>query len=76
MSFAASTINIGPLVETDLVEDYRRRIVARGVEYSADDCWRDYRLGSMHGMLITVVATAITLATTRTSCGLISGGLT
>ena len=44
-------------VERDLVADYRARMAAAGVEQTADDCWRDYRFGSLWGMIITVIAT-------------------
>jgi hypothetical protein len=52
-------------VERDLVEDYRRRMAAAGVEQSADDCWRDYRFGSLWGMIITVIATVLAEHTER-----------
>lgn len=52
-------------VERDLVDEYRGRIVSSGVEYPADDCWRDYRLGTLHGMLITVIATVVAEHTER-----------
>ena len=30
-----------------------------GIDYRADDCWRDYRLGTLHGVLIAVIATVV-----------------
>ena len=52
-------------VERDLVEQYRQQLQAAGVEYGADDCWRDYRLGSLWGMVITVIATVQAAETER-----------
>lgn len=51
--------------ERDLVEEYRRQLNATGVAYGADDCWRDYRLGSLWGMVITVIATVSAAQTER-----------
>jgi hypothetical protein len=51
--------------ERDLVEQYRGQLNAAGVEYGADDCWRDYRLGSLWGMVITVIATVQAAETER-----------
>jgi len=52
-------------VERDFVEEYRRRMAAAGVGQSADDCWRDYRFGSLWGMIITVIATMLAASTER-----------
>jgi hypothetical protein len=43
-------------VERDLVEDYRSRMAAAGVELSADALWRDYRFGSVWSVLMAVMA--------------------
>lgn len=51
--------------ERDLVEQYRQQLGAAGVEYDADQCWRDYRLGSLWGMVITVIATVQAAETER-----------
>ena len=53
------------LVEGDLVEDYRRRLNAAGVDYSKDACWRDYRWETLHGVVIGVVATMFAKQTQR-----------
>jgi aminoglycoside phosphotransferase (APT) family kinase protein len=53
------------VVESDLVEDYRRRLVAAGIDYGRDDCWRDYRLGALHGVVISVIATVVAEQTER-----------
>jgi hypothetical protein len=52
-------------VERDLVEQYRGRMAAAGVVQSVDDCWRDYRFGSLWGMIITVIATVLAEHTER-----------
>ena len=52
-------------VERDLVEDYRRQLNAAGVAYGADECWRDYRIGSLWGVVITVIATVAAAQTER-----------
>lgn len=52
-------------VERDLVEDYRTRMAAAGHETTPDDQWRDYRLGSLWGMIITVIATVEAVETER-----------
>jgi hypothetical protein len=52
-------------VERDLVAEYRARMAAAGVEQSADECWRDYRFGSLWGMIITVIATVLAEHTER-----------
>src|SRR4051812_16501759 len=44
-------------VERALLEESRRPLGAAGVDYSAQDCWRDYRWGTLHGLLISVLAT-------------------
>jgi len=51
--------------ERDLVEEYRRRLGAAGVDYDADAAWRDYRIGSLWGMVITVIATVQAAETER-----------
>ena len=51
--------------ERSLVDSYRAQLVARGVEYDADTCWRDYRFGSLWGLIITVLATSMAARTER-----------
>lgn len=43
--------------EAALVGEYRQRMVAAGVRIDADELWRDYRLCSLYGLVITVIAT-------------------
>jgi hypothetical protein len=52
-------------VERDLLEDYRRRLNAEGVDYDADTCWRDYRFCSLWGVAMTVIATMLAEETER-----------
>jgi hypothetical protein len=52
-------------VERDLLESYRTRMNAAGVAYDADTCWRDYRFGSLWGLVITVLATSMAARTER-----------
>ena len=52
-------------VERDLLDDYRSRMVAAGVVYGADALWRDYRLASLWGVVMTVIATILAEQTER-----------
>jgi hypothetical protein len=52
-------------IEGDVLGDYRSRLTAAGVGYAADDCWRDYRWGALHGVLIAVLATMMAQTTER-----------
>ncbi|MEY3679772.1 MAG: hypothetical protein RL547_384 [Actinomycetota bacterium] len=54
-----------PVDERDLVESYRRQLVATGIDYDAETCWRDYRFGSFWGLIITVLATSMAARTER-----------
>jgi aminoglycoside phosphotransferase (APT) family kinase protein len=51
--------------ERAFVEEYRSRMATAGVELTADAIWRDYRVGSLWGMIITVVATMAAAQTER-----------
>ena len=52
-------------VERDLLADYRRRLAAAGVAYDADACWRDYRISSLWGVIMSVAATMLAQETER-----------
>lgn len=52
-------------VERQLVESYLTKLHAAGVSYSEEDCWRDYRFGSLWGLIITVLATSMAARTER-----------
>jgi hypothetical protein len=53
------------VVERDLLDDYRTRMRAAGIEYAADTQWRDYRLGSLWGVVMSVIATILAAQTER-----------
>jgi len=52
-------------IEGEVLEDYRRRLEAAGVTYSERDCWRDYRWGTLHGVVIGVLASMMAAQTER-----------
>jgi hypothetical protein len=52
-------------VERDLVESWRTQLVATGIDYDADTCWRDYRVASLWGVGMTVMATMLAEETER-----------
>ncbi len=53
------------VLEADVLADYRSRLVAAGIDYPATDCWRDYRWGSLHGVMIAVTALVVAARTER-----------
>jgi hypothetical protein len=53
------------VVERPLLEDYRSELTKYGVAYGADDCWRDYRWSTLHGVIISVLATLMAEQTER-----------
>lgn len=61
-------------VEHGLVEQYHRGLQAAGIEYSFDDCWRDYRVGSIWGVVMTVIATMYAAETERGNDMLVAMG--
>jgi hypothetical protein len=52
-------------VERDLIDDYLARMAAAGVSYDADTAWRDYRLGAVWGVVMSVIATILAAETER-----------
>lgn len=52
-------------VERDLLDDYRRRMAAAGVDIPEDVLWHDYRIGSLWGVVMTVIATILAAQTER-----------
>jgi hypothetical protein len=52
-------------VERDLVDEYHAQLTSAGVSISADTVWRDYRLGSFWGVLISVTASLMAEKTER-----------
>lgn len=51
--------------ERDLVEHYRQALAENGVSLSQEECWQQYRLGSMHGIMITVLGAMFSAAEAR-----------
>ena len=51
--------------ERALVEEYRGRMAIAGVDLADNATWRDYRVGSLWGMAITVIATVAAAQTDR-----------
>ena len=54
----------GP-VERRLVESYCAQLAAHGIDYPFDTCWRDYRISSLWGVLMSVIATMLAAQTER-----------
>jgi hypothetical protein len=52
-------------VERALVADYAERLQAAGIEYPREDAWRDYRLGSLWGVAMSIIATMLAEQTER-----------
>ena len=52
-------------VEHDLVAAYRDQLTARGIDYSFNACWRDYRVSSLWGVIMSVIATMLAAQTDR-----------
>ena len=52
-------------VERDLLEEYRGRLQACGIDYESDTCWRDYRFGAVWGVAMSVIATMLAEQTER-----------
>ncbi|HAP78521.1 MAG TPA: hypothetical protein DCR14_20865 [Acidimicrobiaceae bacterium] len=52
-------------VERPLLDDWLQRMHAHGIDYSADTMWRDYRLTSLWGVVMTVIATIMAAQTER-----------
>ena len=51
--------------ERDLIDDYLARMRTAGVDYPADTAWTDYRLGSVWGVVMSVIATILAAETER-----------
>ena len=52
-------------VERALVTRYCNLLNAAGVAYSEEDCWRDYRVSSLWGVLMSIIATMLAQETER-----------
>jgi hypothetical protein len=52
-------------VERGLVEQYCALLAARGIDYPIDTCWNDYRISSLWGVVMSVIATMLAAQTER-----------
>ncbi len=52
-------------VERSLVENYCQQLASHGIDYRFDACWRQYRLSSLWGVIMSVVATMLASQTER-----------
>jgi hypothetical protein len=52
-------------IERELLERYRVELARYGLRYGADECWRDYVWGTLHGVIIAVCATMMADQTER-----------
>lgn len=52
-------------VERGLVQRYCELLAAEGVEYSFEQCWQDYRISSLWGVVMSVLATMMAAQTER-----------
>ncbi len=52
-------------VERSLVEQYCSLLAARGIDYPIEACWTDYRISSLWGVVMSVIATMLAAQTER-----------
>jgi aminoglycoside phosphotransferase (APT) family kinase protein len=52
-------------VERGLVQSYCQRLEAQNIQYTYDACWRDYRISSLWGVIMSVIATMLASQTER-----------
>lgn len=52
-------------VERALVADYAGRLRAAGIAYSDEEAWIDYRIGTLHGIIISTIALVVAEQTER-----------
>ncbi len=52
-------------VERDLVKSYCERLAIQNIQYTYDDCWHDYRISSLWGVIMSVIATMLASQTER-----------
>jgi hypothetical protein len=54
------------LADEDLVASYHTELCGYGiVDYDRDTCWRDYRVGMLQVLLLTVLGCAFAISTER-----------
>jgi hypothetical protein len=52
-------------VERGLVANYCNQLAAHGIDYPYDACWRDYRISSLWGVVMSVIATMLAAQSER-----------
>jgi len=52
-------------VEASLVADYCARLAAEGIDYPFERCWHDFRISSLWGVVMSVIATMLAAQTER-----------
>ncbi len=52
-------------IEHDLLAAYRTHLAAYDVDYPADRCWDEYATGSLHGIVVGILATIMATETER-----------
>ena len=52
-------------VERGLVESYCRQLNQLGIDYPIDQCWRDYRVSSLWGVIMSIIAPQLAAQTDR-----------
>jgi hypothetical protein len=52
-------------VERELVKSYCERLAKQNIQYTYNDCWRDYRISSLWGVIMSVIATMLASQTER-----------
>jgi hypothetical protein len=52
-------------VERGLVQSYCDQLAARGIDYPFEDCWHHYRISSLWGVVMSVIATMLAAQTER-----------
>ncbi len=52
-------------VERGLVESYCRQLNEQGIDYTFDQCWRDFRVSSLWGVIMSIIATQLAAQTER-----------
>ena len=52
-------------IEHDLLATYRNHLAAYNVDYPADRCWDEYAMGSLHGVVVGILATIMATETER-----------
>ena len=57
--------DVRPSVERDLITDYCARMKSAGVDYDFNTAWNDYRIASLWGIIMSVLAAILAARTER-----------